>query len=171
MTAGEAFSIRAATEADLPRILELIRALAEYEKISHEVTATTEQLRAQLFREPRRAEALLACEDQTPIGVALFFHNFSTFLAKPGLYIEDIFILPEYRGKGYGRALMIELARLAWERGCGRMEWSVLDWNQPAIDFYHSLGAVPMSEWTIQRVSGPALKALAQRSPFDRSAE
>ncbi len=166
MPTPAAFLIRPATEADVPTILAFIRALAEYEKLTHEVTATQAQLRSQLFREPRRAEVLLACEGETAVGFALFFHNFSTFLAQPGLYLEDVFVLPEHRGKGYGRALLIHLAKLAVKRDCGRFEWAVLDWNQPAIDFYRSLGAEPLSEWTGQRVTGPALTALAARPLF-----
>ena len=171
MKTSATFHIRTATEADVPTIARLIRALAEYENLSHEVVGTAAELRTHLFAEPRRAEVLLACEGETAVGLALFFHNFSTFLAKPGLYIEDIFVLPEHRGNGYGRALMIELARVAAERGCGRMEWAVLDWNQPAIDFYKSLGAVPMSEWTIYRMSEAALQALAARPLFSERAE
>ncbi len=171
MKQSTTFHIRAATAEDAPTIAHLIRALADYENLAQEVTGTVEELRTHLFEKPGRAEVLLACEDQTPVGIALFFHNFSTFLARPGLYIEDIFVLPGHRGKGYGRALMIQLARVAEERGCGRMEWAVLDWNQPAMDFYKSLGAVPMSEWTIQRVPEPALKALAARRLFADSAE
>ena len=143
------------------------RVLAEYEKLSDEVTVTAEQMRSHLFGEPRRAEVLLACEHCLPVGFAIFFHNFSTFLGKPGLYVEDIFILPEHRGKGYGRALMIQLARLAAERDCGRFEWAVLDWNESSIDFYRSLGAKAMTDWTIYRVSGTALQALASRQLFE----
>jgi GNAT superfamily N-acetyltransferase len=167
MQSPSVFSMRTATPADIPTILRFIRLLAEYEKLSHEVTATEEQMRAHLFGEPQRAEVLLACEEAVPVGFAMFFHNFSTFLAKPGLYVEDIFILPEYRGKGYGRALMIQLARIATERKCGRFEWAVLAWNQPSLDFYRSLGAQPMSDWTIHRVSGAALDALAKRPLFE----
>lgn len=160
------YSIRPATEEDLLTIYSFIRALAEYESLSHEVVATPESLQAHLFCEPRRAEVLLACENGTPVGFAIFFHNFSTFLAQPGLYLEDLFVLPEHQGKGHGRALMIALARLAVERGCGRFEWTVLDWNKPSIDFYRSLGAEPKSEWIIQRVAGTALRDLAAQGLF-----
>jgi len=166
MSAPDDFTIRAATEADVPTILAFIRLLAEYEKLSHEVTATPEQLRTQLFGAKPAAEVVIACEAGRPVGFALYFTNFSTFLAKPGIYLEDVFVLPEARGQGYGRALLIHLARLAIERGCGRFEWAVLDWNQPAIDFYRSLGAEPLSEWTGQRVTGKALTDLAARDLF-----
>jgi GNAT superfamily N-acetyltransferase len=161
------FSIRAATRDDVPLILGFIRALAEFENLTHEVTATEEELREELFGAAPRAEVLLACEDGVAVGFALFFHNFSTFLSRAGLYVEDLFILPEYRGKGYGRALMLHLAKVARERGCGRFEWAVLDWNQRAIDFYRSLGAEAMSQWIIQRVTGEALEKLAERPLFD----
>jgi GNAT superfamily N-acetyltransferase len=166
MSTPDDFIIRPATAADAPTILAFIRLLAEYEKLAHEVTATPEQLRAQLFGAKPAAEVVLACEAERPVGFALYFTNFSTFLAKPGIYLEDVFVLPEARGKGYGRALLIHLARLAVERGCGRFEWAVLDWNQPALDFYRSLGAEPLSEWTGQRVTGKALTDLAARDLF-----
>jgi GNAT superfamily N-acetyltransferase len=162
------FSIRSATPEDVPLVLDFIRALAEYEKLTHEITATPTQMREHLFGPNPRAEVLFPCEDELPVGFALFFHNFSTFLARPGLYLEDLFVLPEHRGKGYGRAMMIHLARLAQERGCGRFEWAVLDWNQPSIDFYRSLGALPMSQWIIQRVSGDALDELAAKPLFPK---
>ncbi len=154
-------AIRPAVAADVPLILELIRALGEYERLAHEVVATEVDLHAQLFGARPAAEVLIGEIDGQPAGFALFFHNFSTFLAKPGLYLEDVFVPPEHRGAGLGKALMVELARIAVERGCGRFEWSVLDWNQPSIDFYRSLGAVGMDEWTVQRVSGEALQRLA----------
>ncbi len=156
--------IRPAAPDDVPVIAELIRALADYEKLAHEVVFREEQLRENLFGERRHAEVLLAeAEDQGQVvGFALFFQNFSTFLARPGIYLEDLFVRPEARGRGHGKALLKALARIAVERGCGRFEWSVLDWNQPAIDFYRSLGAVPMSEWTVYRVTGEALKRLAE---------
>jgi GNAT superfamily N-acetyltransferase len=157
------FNLRPATPDDVPLILELIRELAAYEKLSHEVSATEELLRRNLFGPLANAEAVLACEAGTCVGFALFFHNFSTFLGKPGIYLEDLYIRPAFRGHGHGRALMVHLARLARDRDCGRFEWSVLNWNQPSIDFYHSLGAQPMDDWTVQRVSGPALHALAAR--------
>jgi GNAT superfamily N-acetyltransferase len=157
------FSIRAATVDDVPIILSFIKDLAAYEKLPHEVTATEEILRRNLFTERKTAEALLASEGDTYVGFAVFFHNFSTFLGKPGIYLEDLFIKPEYRGRGYGKALMIFLARLAKERDCGRFEWWVLNWNTPSIEFYRSLGAAPMSEWTVQRMTGQAIDALATR--------
>jgi GNAT superfamily N-acetyltransferase len=161
------FTIRPAVREDVPTILGFIQALAEFENLTHEVTATEDELREQLFGPSPRAEVLLACENDTPVAFALFFHNFSTFLSRTGLYVEDLFVLPEHRGKGYGRALMLQLAKIARERGCGRFEWTVLDWNQPAIDFYRSLGAEPMTQWIIQRVTGPALEKLANRPLFD----
>jgi GNAT superfamily N-acetyltransferase len=155
------FVIRAAQPGDVPAIFALVRELAEYEKLAHIVTADEEKLRAHLFDEPRYAEAVLACEGEQSVGFALYFHSYSTFLGRPGLYLEDLFVRPAFRGRGYGKALMVYLAKLAVERGCGRFEWSVLDWNQPSIDFYRTLGAQPMSEWVIQRVTGPALEQLA----------
>ena len=154
-------AIRPAVAADIPLILELIRALGEYERLAHEVVATEAGLHEQLFGAKPAAEVLIGEVDGQPAGFALFFHNFSTFLAKPGLYLEDVFVRPEQRGAGLGKALMVELARIAVARGCGRFEWSVLDWNQPSIDFYRSLGAVGMDEWTVQRVGGEALQRLA----------
>ena len=156
-----AFRIRAATRDDVPLLLEFIRHLADYEKLPHEVRATEALLRENLFDRRRAAEAVLAYEGARAVGFALYFHNFSTFVGKPGLYLEDLFVLPECRGRGYGKALMVHLARLAVERDCGRFEWWVLDWNKPSIEFYASLGAVPMDEWTVQRVSGDALTRLA----------
>ncbi|MBS0216249.1 MAG: GNAT family N-acetyltransferase [Proteobacteria bacterium] len=154
-------AIRPAVAADVPLVLELIRALGEYERLSHEVVVTEADLHEQLFGARPVAEALIGEIDGQPAGFALFFHNFSTFLGKPGLYLEDVFVRPEHRGAGLGKALMVELARIAVARGCGRFEWSVLDWNQPSIDFYRSLGAIGMDEWTVQRVSGEALHKLA----------
>jgi GNAT superfamily N-acetyltransferase len=153
--------IRPATEDDVPLILSLIRELAEYERLSHEVVATEGLLREALFGERRGAEVLIACYKGAPAGFALFFHSFSTFLGRPGIYLEDLYVKPEFRGKGIGRALLTHLARLAKERGCGRLEWSVLDWNKPAIKLYRSIGAVPMDEWTVYRVTGEALEGLA----------
>ena len=158
-------TIRFALPDDVPTILHLIRALAEYERLSHEVTATEADLHEHLFGERRYCEALIAEAGGRPAGFALFFHNYSTFLGRPGIYLEDLFVLPEARGQGHGKALLSCLARLAVERGCGRLEWSVLDWNEPSIRFYSALGAVPMDEWTIFRVTGPALAGLAERSP------
>jgi GNAT superfamily N-acetyltransferase len=152
--------IRPARPGDVSDILGMIRELGEYERLAHEVVATPELLHRHLFETPR-AEALLALEDGRPVGFALFFHNFSTFLARPGLYLEDLYVKPEHRGRGHGRALLGRLAALARERGCGRMEWSVLDWNEPAIGLYRRLGAVPLSDWTVFRLAGPALDALA----------
>ncbi|MEP6662563.1 MAG: GNAT family N-acetyltransferase, partial [Verrucomicrobiota bacterium] len=136
---------------------------AVYEKLSHEVTATEEILRQNLFGERKNAEVLLADENGEAVGFALFFHNFSSFLGQPGIYVEDIFVLPEFRGRGYGKALLVSIARLAKMRDCGRMEWSVLDWNKPSIEFYHSLGALPMNEWTTQRMNRSAMDALAEQ--------
>ena len=153
--------IRAATERDVPQILRFIQALADYEKLSHQVVATEATLHATLFGPRPAAEILIADWDGLPAGFALFFANYSTFLAKPGIYLEDLFVLPEMRGKGVGKALLIQLAQLCVARDCGRLEWSVLDWNTPAIDFYLSLGATPMDEWTVFRVTGDALPKLA----------
>jgi GNAT superfamily N-acetyltransferase len=153
--------VREATEDDVPLILFLIRELAEYERLSHEVVATEEGLRETLFGERRYAEVLIAEHDGAPAGFALFFHNFSTFLGKPGIYLEDLYVKPEFRGTGIGKKLLIHLAGLAKERGCGRLEWWVLDWNEPSIGFYKKLGAVPMDDWTVYRVSGTALEHLA----------
>ena len=151
-----------ATEADLPLVLEFIRGLAEYERLAHEVVATEDLLRASLFGPRPYAECVIARWGGEPAGFALFFHNFSTFLARPGIYLEDLFVKPAMRGHGIGRALLRRLAQLAVERGCGRLEWSVLDWNEPAIGFYKSLGAVPLDDWTIFRVRGEALEELAR---------
>ena len=153
--------IRVATEADVPLILSFIRELAEYERLSHEVVATEEGLRDSLFGERTGAEVVIGYQDGSPAGFALFFHNFSTFLGRPGLYLEDLYVKPETRGRGLGRALLVYLAKLATERGCGRMEWSVLDWNEPAIKLYRGIGATPMDEWTVYRVTGEALEDLA----------
>jgi GNAT superfamily N-acetyltransferase len=155
--------IRAATEEDVPLILSLIKELAEYERLSHEVVATEEALRDSLFGERPVAEVLIGHLGDEPVGFALFFHNFSTFLGKPGIYLEDLYVRPEFRGAGIGRALLVHLARLARERGCGRVEWSVLDWNEPAIGFYKKIGASPVSGWTVYRVTGEALDDMAAR--------
>ena len=157
--------IRAATAADVPQILAFIKALAVYEKLEHMVVADDAQLRKTLFGERPAAEVRIAEWQGQPAGFALFFHNYSTFLGKPGIYLEDLFVLPEFRGKGIGKSMLIHLAQLAVERDCGRLEWSVLDWNTPAIEFYKSLGAVAMDEWTIYRVTGAALPNLANRDP------
>ena len=153
--------IRSATEEDVSLLLRFIKELAEYEKLSHEVTATEETLRESLFGERRLAEALLAYSGDEPAGFALFFHNFSTFLGLPGIYLEDLYVRPESRGLGIGRTLLVHLAKLAKDRGCGRFEWSVLDWNEPSIGFYKSLGAVAMNDWTVYRVTGDALEGLS----------
>ena len=154
-------SIRAAAPADLPLIAALIRELAEYEKLGHEVRFDEAALGEQLFGARPYAEVLIGETDGQATGFALFFHNFSTFEGRPGIYLEDLFVRPEARGRGLGKALLVELARLALERGCARLEWWVLDWNEPSIGFYKSLGARPMDEWTVMRVDGQALTSLA----------
>jgi GNAT superfamily N-acetyltransferase len=155
--------IAPASEADVPVLLRFIRDLAVYEKLADQVEATEDGLRRTLFGERRYAEALLARLDGTPVGFALYFHNYSTFLGKPGLYLEDLFVDPAHRGKGIGKALLQRLAGIAVERDCGRLEWAVLDWNAPAIAFYRSLGAAPMHDWTVFRLEGAALQAMAAR--------
>lgn len=158
----QSLAIRPATEADLPLILTLIRDLARYERLEHEVVATVDLLRDALFGERRHVEVLIGDADDAPGACfALFFHNFSTFLGRPGIYLEDLYVKPEFRGRGYGKALLVRLAQIAKERNCGRFEWAVLDWNEPAIGFYKSLGAKPVDEWTIFRVTGEALDQLA----------
>jgi GNAT superfamily N-acetyltransferase len=154
--------IRTATIQDVPLILSFIKGLAEYERLSHEVAATEDSLRETLFGLNPAAEVLIAYSGDRPAGFALFFHNYSTFLGQKGIYLEDLFALPEERGRGIGKALLVHLAKLAKERNCGRIEWAVLDWNEPAIDFYKSLGAKPMDEWTTFRVTGKALQELAE---------
>lgn len=154
--------IRAATERDVPDILRLIKALAEYERLGDQVVGTEGQLRDALFGERPAAEAALAVIDGTAVGFALWFHSFSTFLGRRGLYLEDLFVLPDWRGKGIGRALLGHLARVAVARGCGRMEWSVLNWNEPAIGFYRSMGAKAMDEWTVYRLTGETLTKFAE---------
>src|ERR1035437_2503813 len=155
--------IRPATAADTALILAFIHALADYEQLSPEVSATEPQLRATLFPAAGApvAHCVLAFADNAPAGFALYFYNYSTFLAKPGLYLEDLFVKPEFRNRGLGKALLLHLAKLANARGCGRMEWSVLDWNQPAFDFYEKFGARRMREWQICRLAGPALARFA----------
>jgi GNAT superfamily N-acetyltransferase len=150
-----------ATPAEAPVILEMIRGLAEYEKLSHLVTATEEQIRETLFGRQPAAEVLLAEWNGEWVGFALFFSTYSTFLAQPGIYLEDLFVKPHARGKGLGLGLITELARIAVARGCGRVEWAVLDWNEPSIGFYKRLGAVPLDEWTAYRLTGEALRKLA----------
>lgn len=158
-------ALRPAGEADLDTIIELIHGLAEYEKEPDAVLLDREELRRHLFGERPYAEVIIAETDRgESAGFALFFHNFSTWAGKPGIWLEDLFVRPELRGEGYGKALLVELARLAVERGCARLEWSVLDWNEPSIQFYKALGAVPMDEWTTFRVTGEALTGLAARA-------
>ena len=151
--------IRKAVRQDVPLILEFIKGIARYEKMENEVVATTELLEEQLF-DKGRAEVIFVMEEGAEVGFALFFHNFSTFLGRSGLYLEDLFVYPEHRGKGYGKALFLELVRIANERGCGRMEWVCLNWNKPSIDFYRSMGAVPLDEWTTYRLTSDAMKEL-----------
>ncbi len=153
--------IIAATEKDCAEILRFINELAAYEKMSNEVVATEELLREWIF-EKKKAEVIFAVEDGKKVGFALYFHNFSTFLGRAGIYLEDLFVMPEYRGKGYGKALLKALARIAVERGCGRLEWACLDWNKPSIDFYLSLGATPMNDWTVYRLTGETLNNMAE---------
>ena len=153
---------RFAEENDTGLILGFIKDLAEYEKMSDQVTAD-EKLLCEWIFEKKKAEVIFALEDGIEVGFALFFHNFSTFLGKAGIYLEDLYVKPEYRGHGHGKGLIRELARIAVERGCGRLEWSCLDWNKPSIDFYLSLGAMPMDEWTVYRFAGDSLRELAER--------
>ena len=152
---------RFATEQDVALILDFIKALAEYEKMSDQVVADEHLLREWIF-EKKKAEVLFALEDGKEVGFALFFHNFSTFLGRAGIYLEDLFVMPEYRGHGHGKGLIRELARITVERGCGRLEWCCLDWNQPSIDFYLSLGAAPLDEWTTYRLAGTRLETFAK---------
>jgi len=154
--------IASATESDVPLLLRFIRDLAVYEKLSHQVTATEDGLRRTLFGARPYAEALIARQDGAPVGFALFFHNYSTFLGKPGLYLEDLFVEPAHRGQGVGKALLRRLAALTLERDCGRLEWAVLDWNAPAIAFYRALGATPMHDWTVFRLEEEALRSLVR---------
>ena len=162
MTTSGRLRIEAATEKDLGVILGLIRELAEYEQLAHLVVATEADLRHSLFGEPRVAEAALALVDGRPVGYALWFYTFSTFLGKRGLYLEDLFVVPDARGAGIGRALLTYLARIAIVRGCGRIEWSVLKWNEPAIRFYEGLGARPIDGWTVYRLAGDALREVGE---------
>jgi GNAT superfamily N-acetyltransferase len=162
--------IRPATEADVPAIDKLIRDLAEYERLSHAVALDEARLREHLFGPRPFAEVLLVEDTGKIVGFALFFHNFSTFLAKPGIYLEDLFVEPDQRGKGYGKALLQAIAKLAVKRGCGRLEWSVLDWNEPSIHFYQSLGAKPLDDWTSYRLIGDALAKLAGEGGSSRKA-
>ena len=153
--------IRPAAPSDIPAIAKLIRALAEYERLADRVALDETRLRDHLFGPRPYAEALVAEDAGVPVGFALFFHSYSTFLAKPGIYLEDVFVLPEYRGRGFGKALLRKVAGLAVERGCGRVEWSVLDWNEPAIKFYRSVGAVPLDDWTMMRLGEEEFTRLA----------
>lgn len=154
-------TFRYAQRSDAPLILQFIRELADYEKMSDEVVADEETLEEWMF-DKGKAEVLFAVVDGKEVGYALFFHNFSTFLGRAGIYLEDLFVKPEHRGKGYGKAILKQLASIAVERKCGRLEWSCLDWNQPSIDFYRSLGAEPMSDWTVYRMTGDTLNNLAE---------
>ena len=157
--------IREATEADVPLILQFIRGLAEYEKLAHKVVATEDLVRRTLFGPRRYAEVIIAEDEGRPIGFALFFHNYSTFLARPGIYLEDLFVIPEARGRGYGKALLARLAQIARERDCGRVEWACLDWNEPSIKFYEGLGAMMLRDWRMFRLTGRALEDLAATRP------
>ena len=161
MNTNSDLQIRRAAVDDVPLIMQLIRELAEYERAPKDVVATEPQLREVLFGEKPSAEVLLAFASDQPVGFAVYFFNFSTWLGRPGLYLEDLFVKPEVRGKGYGRALLTRLAQIAQERGCGRMEWAVLTWNEPAIQFYRKLGAKPMDEWTVFRLTSDGIAALA----------
>lgn len=156
---NDSLAIRPATAADVPIVLSFIRQLAEYERLLDKVVASEARLRETLFGSPPAAEVLLAFDGDMPVGFALFFHNYSTFLAQRGLYLEDLFVIPEARGRGVGRRLLTTLAQLAVERECGRLEWAVLDWNAPAIAFYERMGAVPLEDWRIFRLTGDALAA------------
>lgn len=157
-------SIRSATSDDIPLIFAFIKKLARYEKLEHEVVTTEDLLRQNLFGERKVAEVILGYHDDKPVAFAIFFHNFSTFLGRPGIYLEDLFVNEDQRGKGFGKKMLVHLAQTAQERGCGRFEWWVLDWNKSAIEFYQSLGAKAMDEWTVFRVTGEALGKLAAPS-------
>jgi GNAT superfamily N-acetyltransferase len=163
-TGADNLRIERARRTDVPLILSFIKELAEYERLSHEVTATEDSLAESLFGERAMAEVRIAYEDERAVGFALFFHNFSTFLGRPGIYLEDLYVQPHARGRGIGRALLSHLAGLARERGCGRLEWAVLDWNEPAVKFYKGLGAAAMDEWTIFRITGDRLDDLAGKA-------
>lgn len=162
-----ALSFRYAQPDDCALILKFIKDLAEYEKMLDQVVATEALLKEWIF-EKKKAEVLFVCEDEKEVGFALFFHNFSTFLGRAGIYLEDLFVLPEYRKRGYGKALLQQLAKIALERGCGRLEWWCLDWNKPSIEFYLSLNAEPMDEWTVYRLTGDTLRKLAEDIPEDQ---
>jgi GNAT superfamily N-acetyltransferase len=158
---SNSIDISSATEQDVPVILSFIRGLAEYEKLAHQFVATQDALRATLFGPRRYAEVLIGRLNGTPVGFALFFHNYSTFLAKPGIYLEDLFVQPEHRGKGVGKALLARVARIARQRDCGRLEWTVLDWNKPAIEFYHRIGAKSLPDWRVCRMTANEISKLA----------
>jgi len=160
---ADELTLRNATEVDVPLILQFIRDLAEYERLAHACIATEESVRETLFGARPYAEVIIAEHAGAPAGFALFFHNYSTFLARPGIYLEDLYVRPELRGHGIGKALLARLASLAMERKCGRLEWAVLNWNESAIRFYRSLGAEPQTEWTVYRVTGEALESLSER--------
>ena len=160
-----AFSLRPATASDVSAIHALVRDLAVYEKLEHLMVSTPEDFSRELFGADARIECVMAIENEVAVGFALFFHNFSTFLGRKGLYLEDLFVKPECRGKGYGKALLVRLAQIAVARKCGRFEWSVLDWNTPSIDFYKAMGATVMPEWNIVRAAGGALTRMAQTEP------
>jgi GNAT superfamily N-acetyltransferase len=157
------FTITPATRDDLQTVVDLVRALAVYEKLEHVMVSTVADFDRELFGANAKIECVIARENNMPVGFALYFNNFSTFLGRKGLYLEDLFVIPEMRSKGYGKALLVHLAKLAVERGCGRFEWSVLDWNTPSIEFYEAMGATVLPDWRIVRVTGENLKALAQR--------
>ncbi len=161
MSTPEGLRIEPVTEADVPELLRLIKALAVYERLDDQVVATEEQLRSSLLHEPRALAGVLASIDGRNIGYAMWFHTFSTFLGQRGLYLEDLFVLPQWRGRGIGRALLRHVAGVAVAHDCGRFEWSVLDWNEPAIGFYKRMGAVPMDDWTVYRLTGEALRSAA----------
>jgi GNAT superfamily N-acetyltransferase len=156
------FSIQTVSRSDLSIIVELVRALAVYEKLEHLMVSTEADFERELFGDDARIECVIASEGETPVGFALFFHNFSTFLGRKGLYLEDVFVKPEFRGKGYGKGLLVHLAKLAVERNCGRFEWSVLDWNTPSIKFYEAMGATVLPDWRIVRVTGDKLNEMAK---------
>lgn len=156
-----AFKIHKARITDSPLIVDFIKLLARYEKLEHEVVATTKQIEKTIFNNQSNVEVFFGYENEIPVGFMLFFANYSTFLAKPGIYLEDLFVKEEYRGKGYGKKMLQFLAKIATERNCGRLEWAVLDWNKQAIDFYKSIGAAPMESWIINRLSGSSLEILA----------
>ena len=162
ITKLEDFHIRKAGKEDIPLVYEFIYKLAEYERLTHEVVATIEDLEKYIFGDEKVAEVVIGYYNEEPVGFALYFYNFSTFLGKPGIYLEDLYILEEYRGKGFGKILFTYLAKLALEKDCGRLEWAVLDWNEPSIEFYKSLGANSLNEWIVNRLNGKALADLAE---------